>query len=213
MGLSWVEYIRFGKMTWFPKISPNQRQITSAWRAHSNSMLWTEAGPYIALLTKTWPPKEQRPYLSPPCWHRPKTMVEGICYLASLITSLSKDSSFQIQFMYIEYSLYARYLGRLALPIVYYIDIFNFLQWGNLDCRMEGKHELLFRKDHWILEGWRVDTGVGRRCREVSEKLRNISSFCLILRLFRDEDHFQNLTHRLPQGLCSPGSWLLPFSN
>lgn len=93
-------------------------------------MLWTEAAPYTALLTKPWPPKAQRPCLSPPGWHRPKTTVEGICYLVSLITSLSKDNSFQIQFMYIEYSLYARYLGRVPLPIVHYVDIFNFFAVG-----------------------------------------------------------------------------------
>lgn len=34
-----------------------------------------------------------------------------------------------------------------------------------------------------------VDDGVRRRSREVSEKLRNIRSFCLILRLFISQTH------------------------
>lgn len=46
--------------------------------------------------------------------------------------------------------------------------------------------------------GMEADIGVGRSG-EVSEKLRNIRSSCLILRLFRDEDHFKNLKHHLPQ--------------
>lgn len=51
-------------------------------------------------------------------------MVEGICFLAGLITHISlQRQSFQIQFTFIKYLLCARYLGRVSLHMVYYINI------------------------------------------------------------------------------------------
>lgn len=70
LGLPWVGYVLFGEFGLVPKVKPRSNANHICWRGHSNSMLWIETEPCIDLLTKTWPPKEQRPCSTPLCWHR-----------------------------------------------------------------------------------------------------------------------------------------------
>lgn len=51
--------------------------------------------------------------------------------------------------MHIKRSLCATHPSRVPSHMAYYINTFNCLQWCNLDSKVEERHRMLFRKDHW----------------------------------------------------------------